>query len=223
MNGAKYPAILITAQSVPHPESGNNIIVRDLYGSGVISAGGLPLAVFYDTRRAEAYAGLFDGLLLTGGGDVLPSRYGQEAGSPVLDISPERDELEFSLLDAFLRQKKPVFGICRGFQLINVAFGGTLLQRIPGDAHWKKRHSVSLKTDFFPLNKSSIEVNSVHRQAVGALGTGLNVWAEASDGVIEGIFHKSLPVFAVQWHPERMSEEKNGETRLLFKKFLDMC
>ncbi len=221
MIDVRKPEILVTAQRIPHPEGGNNVTVRDLYGEGVILAGGMPVAAFFDARHSALYAEAFDGLLLTGGGDVHPSRYGQRPGEAELDIDTERDALEFSLFDAFFRMKKPIFGICRGMQLINAALGGTLIQRLPGEGHWKNTHMINLRGDFLPFYGMEIEVNSVHRQAVEKLGTGLSVCAVAQDGVIEAIYHDAAPIFGVQWHPERMLRGKAGMARL-FEKFLDM-
>ena len=148
-----------------------------------------------------------DCLLLPGGGDVHPRFYGC-AISGAADIDEARDTRELALVESFLRAGKPVFGICRGLQLINVSFGGTLHRHILGHAqvHGRDRlHSVHAAPGLLrTLYGVRFTVNSAHHQSVEALGAGIKVLACAPDGTVEAIAHESLPVFAVQWHPERL-------------------
>ena len=164
----------------------------------------------------------FDGLLLPGGGDLNPALYGAEmAGSAPPDL--ERDQWEWRLLEAFVGQEKPVLGICRGMQLINVYFGGSLRQDIPGHSqvdgqdrcHWVQNENRGI---FIGLPKE-MRVNSAHHQAIDRLGEGLAVLQTAPDGVVEALGHKDLPILGLQWHPERWGEV--GE-RLLCR-FLRLC
>ena len=149
-----------------------------------------------------------DGLLLSGGGDLEPWRYGQEnRGSHRMD--PERDERDFRLLEEFLQRGKMVLGICRGLQVINVFFDGTLIQDLAGHSavDGKDRlHEVS--TTDCGLRRlwggERIVVNSAHHQAVDRVGEGLQVIQRAEDGTIEGLRHERLPILALQWHPERL-------------------
>ena len=154
-------------------------------------------------------------LLLPGGGDITPAFFGQtDHGSNNIDT--ELDILQLQALEFFLRQKKPVLGICKGLQLINVCLGGTIIQHIDtAEAHrWKGSdqthyvyHSGLSRTDFFyQLYGLSAQVNSAHHQAIDKLGEDLHPVCRAKDNIIEGIMHTSLPVIAVQWHPERIPD-----------------
>lgn len=173
-----------------------------LYGDALARAGGIPAA--FSGGDPQALAQRFSGLLLTGGGDVEPSRYG---GSrlPTDTVDVDRDREEFALLDAFLQQGRPVFGICRGVQLLNVYFGGTLRQQIPGHADGVC-HAVNAApgSRVEALCGSTFETNSWHHQAALAPAPALRCTAVSADGIPEALEHGSLPVFGVQWHPERM-------------------
>ena len=150
-----------------------------------------------------------DALLLPGGGDICPRFYGQEINGAT-DIDEARDAYELALFWRFLHAGKPIFGICRGAQVINVALGGTLFQHIAGhgqidgadSAHVVHTSDVALRA----LYGNCFQVNSAHHQAVDRPGRGLCAVARAEDGTIEALRHESLPVFAVQWHPERLGE-----------------
>ena len=149
-------------------------------------------------------------LLLPGGGDMHPRFYGQDLrGSREIDEA--RDETELALLRRFLDAGRPVLGICRGMQLINVALGGTLRQHIDGHSQINgsdRRHSVTTDDSLLrAFYGERFSVNSAHHQAVDHPGTGLKVIARAEDGVIEALRHETHPILAVQWHPERFGPE----------------
>ena len=155
----------------------------------------------------------FDGLLLPGGTDVDPLRYGEDNdGSRGID--DELDALQFEMLDRFVKARKPVFGICRGEQLINVYFGGSLYQDLPTADHHRyiyernedNVHESTAEKDSFlaRLYGTKFRHNSSHHQAVKEIGTGLEICSHADDGVVEAFYHETLPVYGVQWHPERM-------------------
>ena len=178
----------------------------------------------------------FGGLLLPGGGDVDPARYHQEMnGSEKPD--PALDELQWQVLDRFYRAGKPILGICRGHQLLNVYFGGTLIQDLPhsGVHDWDKGKSADKihETRALPgswlagLYGERFVTNSAHHQAVDAPGRGLIIDQYSADGVIEAMHHESAPVFSVQWHPERMCfkhrREDTVDGRLVLGWFLDFC
>ncbi len=152
----------------------------------------------------------FDALLLAGGGDPDPRYYGQE-GSGSHPPDRTRDAWELALFFDFWQAGKPIFGICRGLQLINIALGGTLAQDIPG-------HAVSGGDLFHRVRNlpgSTAEglygpvctVNSAHHQVIDRLAEGLEITQLAPDGVVEGIRHRTRLLEAVQWHPERLPAE----------------
>lgn len=153
-----------------------------------------------------------DALLLPGGGDADPALYGQEVrGSNPSDHERDRDELE--LIRLFLSQEKPILGICRGHQMLNIALGGTLIQDLPDERH---RHDAQTDTDrvhrvrsvhplMITLYGENFVSNSSHHQAVDRLGEGLVPTCVSEDGVIEGIVHENGKVLGVQFHPERMA------------------
>ena len=171
-------------------------------------------------------AAVCDGLLLPGGGDLAPWRYGQEnTASRGLDL--ERDAAEFALLARFTDARKPVLGVCRGLQTINVFFGGTLLQDLPGhsavDGIDRLHHVRTAPSPLSSLYGDNALVNSAHHQAADRMGTGLQAVQWADDGTVEALYHETLPVWAVQWHPERLRGSGTADGALLFRAFLSLC
>ena len=164
----------------------------------------------------------FDGLILCGGGDPEPALFGQKnQGS--YGISRERDRLELSCIHHFLKAKKPILGICRGNQMLNVAFGGSLIQHLPNAMnHIAPGEDVfhDVRTDGLlkKLYGRKLRTNSSHHQGIGRVGRGLKVLGVAPDGVVEALGHEYLPVLGVQFHPERM---ENGLP--IFEQFLKNC
>lgn len=152
---------------------------------------------------------LYDRLILPGGGDIHPSWFGQpDQGS--VSVDPELDRSQFRILDAFVRAGRPVLGICRGLQIINVYFGGTILQDLPTSS----RHRYLDKDQYHMVRNISGSllhalygpdsmVNSAHHQGCGRTGAGLAITQLSSDGVVEGLSHTEKPILGVQWHPER--------------------
>jgi putative glutamine amidotransferase len=155
----------------------------------------------------------FDGLVLIGGGDVDPARYGQAPHSEVYGLDPDRDALEVDLLLEADRCHMPVLGICRGLQVVNVAFGGTLHQHLP-DVPGLDRHRApssglmhEVKVDessrlHSACGQAALEASSWHHQGIDTLGEGLVPAASSGDGLIEAIERTDGWVVAVQWHPE---------------------
>ncbi len=183
---------------------------------------------------ADADPADFDGLLLPGGADVDPARYNRP-NTAAVDIEPELDELQLSALDRFAKADRPVFGICRGHQLLNVYLGGTLIQNLPScDIHrWTEDGDRVHFTLAEPgswiesLYGTRFPTNSAHHQAVETPGRGMIVDQRSEDGVIEATHHESLPLFSVQWHPERMCFAKKRDDTVdgsvVIKWFLDFC
>lgn len=178
----------------------------------------------------------FDGLLLTGGGDMDPAFYGEENnGSEPPDR--EMDLFEMNAFRKFAEARKPILGICRGHQLLNVCLGGSLIQ----DLNSKERHSRMGGNDdrIHPchavrgsvmerLYGESFVTNSAHHQAVKVLGKGLKITLTSFDGTVEAVEHTELPILGVQWHPERMCFERfrndgSVDGALILDAFLKMC
>ena len=207
--------------------------MRPNYLQAVVAAGGIPLVLplINDEADIRALARLCDGFLFTGGPDVHPSLFGEETLQYCGAISEKRDTLEISLLKEVNRLDKPVFGICRGIQLINVALGGSLYQDIPAQvegepiAHSQQSpydvpvHTVSVEQDsplFHILQKEKLMVNSMHHQAVKELASSLRCAAKSRDGLIECVYMPGKRFFlAVQWHPEYLWQVYQDEQKII--------
>ena len=191
------------------------------YLNGISAAGGIGvmLPLTGEEGDIDEILSRFDGFLFTGGHDVDPALYGQE-NLHCGELAPGRDVMERKLLLGALERKKPVFGICRGLQLMNAVLGGTLYQDIPtlfpsdtnhrmAAPYGRAEHTVDILpgTPFAQWQLGpTIGVNSCHHQAVDRLGEGLKLTAYCpEDQVVEAFTHECLPVFAVQWHPEKLS------------------
>ncbi len=214
------------------------------YEEAVRRAGGDPRVLDRTTDRPADVVRSVGGVLLAGGGDVLPSIYGEQAHSTFDAAEAGRDEYEIELVRRSLEADVPVFAICRGIQLLNVARGGTLIQDIasqvtgalehklavPPHQSFELAHEVWMEKDSLlatlmrePLaGADNCNVNSRHHQAVKTLGEGLIAAATAPDGVIEAIEDPSRAFcLGVQWHPEKFY--RTGEFRPLFEGFVQAC
>lgn len=198
--------ILVSAGTIAGSRS-RQVAQSELYARSLARFGSTAL-LDCGYGSAEALAARADGLLLSGGGDIHPSYYGKCITGLDTSVDLQRDEREWELLQQFCAHKKPVLGICRGIQVIDVFFGGTLFQHL-GTAyvHESTIHTV-ITSEYGRLRGllgENLPVNSYHHQAIRTLGAGLHVAAVSdADGVIEAVEHESLPILAVQWHPERM-------------------
>ena len=187
-----------------------------------------------DREDIEHLVDICDGILLTGGHDVDPSVYGEEALNGTVLCCKARDNMERLVLEEAMQKDKPILGICRGIQLINALLGGTLYQDLPTqhpsdiDHHQTPPydvpvHDVFIKKDsplYDCLGSDRISVNSYHHQAVKDVAPCLEVMAESEDGIVEALykpFYRFL--WAVQWHPE-FSYKKDDNSRKIFKAFV---
>ena len=175
----------------------------------------------------------YDGLILCGGNDLNPAYYGEDINGSV-DIDHRRDETEWALLKEFVKTGKPIMGICRGFQLLNVFFGGTLYQHIEnaqihrGDLVHYPVHTVTAQKGsvLSELYGEEFFVNSCHHQGIKKLGDDLQAMAYSQD-LVEAFYHKDMPVFGVQWHPEKMCYGQKRSDCVdgapIFRYFLELC
>ena len=186
------------------------------YPRSIALAGGLPVELARDADVTQLVARL-DGLVLSGGADIDPARYGAAPDEQLGALEPERDEWELALLGAARATGIPVLAICRGFQLVNVALGGSLRQHVEldegvGHPQWdvngrEMTHRVTLTPGSITSTflDPEIGVNSLHHQVVDVVAPSLSVSAVAPDGVIEGLESEDGLILAVQWHPELLS------------------
>jgi len=207
------------------------------YIDAVQQAGGVPVLLPPQLVGAarDALWNRLDALLLTGGGDIDPARYGQPRHATVSDVSAGRDDLELDLTRRALAEEIPLLAICRGIQVLNVALRGTLTQDIPTargslirHSQTEKRHvpthTVKVETGSRLaeiLGCAALEVNSLHHQAIDAAGDGVRIVAHAPDGIAEGAEVSAHPfAIAVQWHPEELVGHDAG-ARSLFRALVD--
>jgi putative glutamine amidotransferase len=181
-----------------------------------------------EPRDPDADAAAFDAILLCGGDDVDARRWGEENHGSVQLVPAARDEYEIALVRAAVRQGKPVLGVCRGSQVMNVALGGSLEQHVPAitgrHAHGGGvRHEIAIEpgTHLARLHPSRCAtVNSYHHQAVGRLAPGLVVAARAADGGVEAVERPGAFCVGVQWHPEREGND-DGLGSALFRALVE--
>ncbi len=224
---------------VPSSVEERKITVNQDYVEAVLRAGGTPV-LFPVTAKQNRISSLLDqvdGLLLTGGADVDPARYGEMKRACCGNSSACRDAMEFPLCREALNRGMPVFAICRGMQLLSCVLGGNLYQDLaeefgtvlqharhdtPGDpVHEVRVHSGTLLSGIIGI--SPLPVNSRHHQGIREPGKGLRINAAAPDGLIEGIEMPDRPfVLGVQWHPESLSD-RYPEHQKLFDAFVHSC
>ena len=214
---------------------GGRPTVSGLYLDAIWRAGGLGVMLPYTDEPARwgAYASLFDGFLFSGGVDIDPTRYGENALSlPCVEIDPSRDAFEAGLFAAAYPTGKPILGICRGVQVINVFLGGSLYQHVEGHAQSApgevREQAVEVEKGSLLwqiCGKKSLTVNSFHHQAVRAVAPALSVAARADDGGIEALWAPAHPfLLGVQFHPEIYAGLPNDDhAAAIFAAFLGAC
>jgi putative glutamine amidotransferase len=202
--------------------------VPENYVEAVRRAGGRPLLLLPgEVGAATDLLGRVDALLLIGGGDVHPDRYGGTADERVYGVEPDRDALEVDLLRAADERNVPTLAICRGMQVMNVAFGGTLIPHLPdrpgslehgtpsGEDH--RRHPVKAAPDSLLASASGADVldcSTHHHQGVDILGDGLVATGWTDDGLVEAIERERGWMLGVQWHPEDTADRDAVQQRL---------
>ena len=199
------------------------------YVDAVNAAGGEAIAKYLPEISTD-----YDGLILCGGNDFDPKYYHQEMNGSV-NIDHQRDTVEFALLKAFVDAGKPILGICRGHQMINVFFGGSLHQDLP-EKHLHTNgqipditHTITAKENsiLYNLYGPSFQVNSAHHQAIDKIGDGLIATSYWRNTYVESLEHCSKQIYGVQWHPERMCvNQKRADTIdgiKLFDWFIHVC
>lgn len=212
--------------------------INNAYLTSIELAGGIPICIPNATEEnVEAVLNLVDGLVLIGGADIDPLLFNEEPHRHIGSVVRKRDDSDLLLMKAAFKRQMPVLGICRGQQIMNVAFGGTIIQDIPSQVEniilhkqpskrGELAHTVEVKTPKFKeiFTEETFRVNTFHHQSVGKLGEGLLVSAVAKDGIIEGIEHESHPYcVAVQWHPEELAANGDVYAQRLFKSFIEAC
>lgn len=209
--------------------------VNDDYVDAIVKAGGIPVLLpMCNKETIDGQLDLVDAVIMSGGVDINPLFYNETYHVNQGISSYRRDVYDLSLLKRCIERKIPVLGICRGMQAMNVAFNGTLYQdnqeagNVNGHSQKERKqypiHRIDIKEDSFlydVLGKSYL-VNSFHHQSVKDLGEGLVITATCSDGIVEGIEHKELKCFGVQFHPEMMHNHDEGMQKV-FNHFIDIC
>ena len=214
----------VSANLCPVDQAGKNIhsSVSCRFAESIRQVGGLPLVIpVGDKSLVKDYIETIDKLILSGGQNVHPQFYGEEKAIDSDDYNLARDEFELALLKEAIRQGKPVLAICRGLQLVNVAFGGTLNQQI--DNHWQGQPfgtSHSIRTEkgsvVERLFGQASQINSVHRQSIKDLAPNFRATAfDPRDNTIEAIEAvDGSRIIGLQWHPEFLINEEKGNLEL---------
>lgn len=193
--------------------------LQESYMKAVEKAGGTYLGILPTSdHNYEHIAEICDGLLLCGGGDIDSKYFHEPLHEKASLVKENIDELDFNLIKAFLEKKKPILGICRGHQVLNVYYGGTLIQDIPDEfktdlnhsqteARHVGTHEVILTKDSWLGKADEVHMcNTFHHQAIKDLGESLEILAKGPDGIIEAIQNEN--VMGVQWHPECMIDDE---------------
>ncbi len=210
------------------------------YIQAITEFGGVPLVIPNLQEDAiDRIIQQIDGFLLTGGGDIDPTLFGEEPLQGLGHITPERDGFEIAITQKMLKLNKPILGICRGIQILNIAAGGDmyqdlysqiekrLLQHTQQSPRWHATHFVHIKKGTLLgdiIQKEKVKVNSFHHQAVRNIPNEFEVSARASDGIIEAVESKIHSfVMGVQWHPECMTARNDPASAAIFKAFIKAC
>lgn len=207
------------------------------YVQAIKNAGGIPVVLPFveGKEKISRQIELIDGLLLSGGQDIHPHHYGEEPSQRLEEVCPQRDIFEIELVRSAGTLNKPILGICRGLQLMNVAFGGSLFQDIPYAMPDALQHSQNANPEVATqtielvegtilqnlIGQSLLLANSYHHQAIKELAPGFRISARAKDGIVEAIEKEgNFFTLGVQWHPELMFLQHSSMQRL-FQGFIE--
>lgn len=231
--------IIGLCSSYEKDESNDRIFLNHAYLDAIRHFGGIPLVIPAEAEKEEQAFLLSqcDGIVLTGGDDIDPTLYGEQILNDTVKPAPERDVGEPRLLRMAMERALPILGICRGLQIMNVYFGGTLYQDLPAQLPHAVGHSMEkpyhrtcqtcLVTPGSPLaawtGKNTINVNSHHHQSVKDVAPGFRVMGCCYDGVVEAIWKSDVKfVCAVQWHPEKIWDIEESSAKI-FEAFIAAC
>ncbi len=235
----KKPVIGLTPA---HAIENDSVSLMPTYIRAVENAGGVPVIfpLELSVENLTVLANLCQGFIFTGGPDPHPFLWGEDIHKGCGPISVKRDQMELSLLSIAMEQKKPILGICRGAQLINIGLGGDIYQDIDSQYHavfpiahhqplppTSTSHNIDVREgsllEEISGTNGRIQVNSNHHQAIRKLAPNMVVGGIAPDGLIEEIERKDYPfLIGVQWHPEYLCETDNT-SRNLFRRFVEVC
>ena len=234
------PKILLTTR-VDSDDTKKRAYVNSSYIDAIYAAGGTCAMLPYaDQATIDTYVKMFDGLLVTGGEDTHGKYFKEDLHPLAVAVPSYIDETDLMLIKSFNQAHKPIFGICRGIQIINVAFGGSLIQDIPSaypnipfDYHqqskrtpplenYKFAHDVDFKEGsiMYEIFGANYGVNSFHHQALNNIPTKFQITATCHDGIVEA-FESADQIIGVQWHPERLIQDEKHLN--LFKYFVNLC
>jgi len=230
----KKPLIAIIPSPHDDEKIKNRFVMRSSYFEAIHDAGGIPVYIPYttDEKVLASYCADFDGFLFSGGVDIDPKYYGETKKCNSVQINADRDNFEFALFKVVYQAKKPIFGICRGIQFLNVALGGSLFQHIDnhsqkesGDVRQQSIRIIKNSRLYDIIGKTEIMTNSFHHQVIKNTAKELMASAFSEDGYTEAIElpTSKYPFFmALQWHPELYYTKDEGQ-RKIFKAFIASC
>lgn len=231
------PLIGITTHLANNEFGQTRIVLQQAYVKAIMQAGGVPVLIpsLIANDGWDALYSRLDGILFSGGGDIALEHFSGEAHPRIADVEPERDSVELKMIQAAASDGKPFLGICRGFQVLNVALGGTLYTHLPdqlpnaldhsypGNLRNVLVHQVKIEEGTHiadVLGEPIVRVNSHHHQGLKDIAPLLRAAGHAPDGLVEAIELANHPFgLAVQWHPEWLTDQES--TRSLFRKFVE--
>jgi putative glutamine amidotransferase len=225
--------------SYEQDEKNHRIFLNHSYLEAIRQFGGIPIVLPSEGNddELEYLVSQCDGILFTGGMDIEPALFGEEKWNDTVETTPDRDRSESLIFRLAEERQLPILGICRGIQMMNVYYGGTLYQDIPTQAPTEVTHSMGaslgktchdcIVEPNSPLHlltgRDKIAVNSFHHQAVKDVAPGFSVMARCEDGIIEAIWNPNKRfLWAVQWHPEEIWKIEHSSAHI-FQAFMDAC